>query len=311
MAWRKLGLICALEPAPHRATTHMQGPVAAVLDDRIRVYFAARNVAGKSYPAYLDVDRADPTRLLQVHEQAVVPPGPIGTFDDDGNMPACVVRVGAALWLYYSGWNARITVPYHNTTGIAVSHDGGSTFQRMFDGPILDRTPREPFMAVTPWVAKDKDAWRMWYVSGLGWHQVAGRLEPLYALMSATSADGIEWRRSGALTVARRHEHEAIARPTVLVRGQVHHMWYCYRDSVAFRDGAGSYRIGYARSADGETWQRQDQLAGIDVSPDGWDSSMICYPYVVECDGRIIMFYSGNGFGQTGVGCAVWEGPLP
>ena len=38
---------------------------------------------------------------------------------------------------------------------------------------------------------------------------------------------------------------------------------------------------------------------------------MICYPNVIECDGRIVMFYNGNGFGQSGIGCAEWVGPLP
>lgn len=311
MTWRKLGLIQALEPAAGRATTHMQGPVAVVLDDRIRIYFAARDAARKSFPGYLDVDRSDPLRVLQLRVEPVVPRGPLGTFDDDGNMPACAVEVGSALWLYYSGWNARLSVPYHNTTGIAISHDRGDSFERMFNGPILDRTPKEPFMAVTPWVSRDEDVWRMWYVSGLGWHEIAGRQEPLYAIMSATSGDGIEWHRSGEFTVPRRHEFEAIARPTVVRRGSAYHMWYCYRDSVDFRDGVGSYRVGYARSEDGEAWRRDDRLAGIDVSASGWDSSMICYPYIVECAGDLIMFYNGNGFGQTGIGCAVWERSLP
>jgi hypothetical protein len=34
---------------------------------------------------------------------------------------------------------------------------------------------------------------------------------------------------------------------------------------------------------------------------------MICYPCVVEVDGRTLMFYNGNGFGQTGFGYAVLE----
>ena len=226
MAWRKLGLIHTLDISPDRATTHLQGPVADPRGDRIRIYFAARNVAGKSYPAYLDVDRTDPLRVLRVHDRPVVPLGPVGTFDEDGNMPACAVNVGSALWLYYTGWNAGVSVPYHNASGIAVSRDGGHSFERMFHGPILDRTPSEPFLAVAPYVIKSDDGWRMWYTSGLGWRRIMDRLEPLYAIMSATSSDGIEWCRSGELAFPRRHELEAIARPTVLHRGDHYHMWY-------------------------------------------------------------------------------------
>lgn len=311
MVWRKLGLIHALAPSSNRATTHMQGPVAIELGNRIKIFFAARSSNGKSYPAAIDVDCGDPMRVLRIQDQPLMGQGMIGGFDDDGIMPACAVRVKSAIWLYYSGWNSRVSIPYHNTTGMAVSYDDGESFTRLFDGPILDRTPSEPFMAVTPWVAREESGWSMWYVSGLGWQQIAGRLEPLYAIKSAISGDGVEWSRSGELTIQRKHDLEAIARPTVLSRDGINHMWFCYRDSVDFRDGAGSYRIGYARSEDGMNWHRDDRLAGIDVSRDGWDSTMLCYPYVVEVGGKILMFFNGNGFGQTGVGCAVWEGPLP
>jgi hypothetical protein len=84
-------------------------------------------------------------------------------------------------------------------------------------------------------------------------------------------------------------------------------MWYCYRDSEDFRDGRGAYRMGYAESRDGIGFERLDTRVGIDVAPEGWDSTMICYPCVVEVDGRTLMFYNGNGFGQTGFGYAVLE----
>ena len=84
-------------------------------------------------------------------------------------------------------------------------------------------------------------------------------------------------------------------------------MWYCFRDSKDYRDGTGSYRMGYAESKDGIHFTRADNKAGIDVSKEGWDSTMICYPTIVEVDGRLLMFYNGNGFGRTGIGYAVWK----
>ena len=95
--------------------------------------FAARDAQGKSYPAHLDVDRSDPLRVLEVREQRIVPVGPAGTFDEDGNMPASVIESGGVLWLYYTGWNARVGVPYHNSIGVAISRDEGRSFERMFD----------------------------------------------------------------------------------------------------------------------------------------------------------------------------------
>jgi hypothetical protein len=65
--------------------------------------------------------------------------------------------------------------------------------------------------------------------------------------------------------------------------------------------------MGYARSTDLRTWQRDDDAAGIEVSESGWDSKMLAYPCVVETPGGILMFYNGNGFGASGFGWAKLE----
>jgi hypothetical protein len=80
-------------------------------------------------------------------------------------------------------------------------------------------------------------------------------------------------------------------------------MWYSYRGS--------SYRIGYAESDDGVAWVRKDEEAGIDVSPDGWDSEMIEYPCVFDHAGSRYMLYNGNGYGATGIGLAELSSPQP
>jgi len=55
-------------------------------------------------------------------------------------------------------------------------------------------------------------------------------------------------------------------------------MWYSYRG----RNNIKTYRIGYAESFDGLQWIRKDDDVGIDVSKTGWDSEMICYPFVFD-----------------------------
>jgi hypothetical protein len=70
------------------------------------------------------------------------------------------------------------------------------------------------------------------------------------------------------------------------------------------------YRLGYATSEDGINWTRKDkELQGLDVSAEGWDSEMVCYPAVVTTSaGRTFMFYNGNGNGKTGFGVAELQG---
>ena len=63
----------------------------------------------------------------------------------------------------------------------------------------------------------------------------------------------------------------------------------------------------YAESKDGISWERKDDKVGIDVSESGWDSEMICYPFVFEHKGQKYLLYNGNGYGKTGLGYAVLE----
>ncbi|MBA3704780.1 MAG: hypothetical protein H0W84_02445, partial [Bacteroidetes bacterium] len=67
------------------------------------------------------------------------------------------------------------------------------------------------------------------------------------------------------------------------------------------------YRIGYAWSKDLINWTRDDENAGIEVSENEWDSSMLCYPNVFKCDDKIYLLYNGNEFGRFGFGLAVLE----
>ena len=325
--WRKLGQV--FDPRAHRdwAGSHAQVPTVLVMPDRLRVYYADRGADGRSFPTFIDVDRDDPTRLLHCERSPVLDLGRPGTFDDEGVMPAWVHHREGRVWMYYSGWNRRLTVPYHNATGLAVSDDGGIRFRRAYEGPVLDRTPEEPYLAVTPWIECEPMApqdlrqpgrgavhamrWQAWYISGERWVEVDGKYEPVYVIRHARSDDGVHWQRRAVTCVEQAHPLEAFSHPTVLREGGRYHLWYCHRHSLDYRDGSGAYRIGYAWSDDGERFVRCDDQAGIGPSAEGWDSTMVCYPSVVRVGARTYLFYNGNGFGQSGIGVAILEGRLP
>lgn len=307
--WIKQGIV--FEPTGQFGwiNSHAQVPTVLVLADRLRVYFAARPKRELSLPTFVDLDRDDPRRVIALHSEPILDVGRPGTFDADGVMPACVVRDGDRVLMYYTGW-CRLggKVPYNNATGLAVSLDGGVTFTRAFDGPILDRTADEPWSATSPAVLRDGERWHMWYSSGTDWIEVGERPEHVYLLMHAVSEDGVRWEREHRSILSPTREHESQTRPTVVRFGSRWHMWYCYRGSVGFRGTGETYRIGYAWSQDLQTWERSDAGAGISVSDTGWDSQMICYPEVVPIDGRLLLFYNGNGFGEGGFGYAILQG---
>jgi len=178
----------------------------------------------------------------------------------------------------------------------------------MFNGPILDRIKTEPYLAVTPCIIVEDGKWKMWYISGLRWVEIANKYEPVYAIKYATSDNGLDWKRKPEICIPQRYELEAFSRPAVIKDKNTYKMWFCCRDSIDYRDGVGSYRMGFAESTDGINWHRDDSKAGIEISTTegDWDSKMIGYPYVKKINGSIYMFYNGNGFGQSGFGYAKW-----
>lgn len=210
--------------------------------------------------------------------------------------------------MYYIGWSPAKSVPTKNAIGLAVSEDGGLTFKRMFDGPVIGHTANEPFYIGAVYVINRDNLWMIWYTCGTKWKEVQGRPEILYHIKYAESRDGINWDRPGISCILPRDEYEVTARPCVLMENGKYKMWYSYRNIINFRTNKmNSYRIGYAESLDGKKWKRMDEKAGISVSEYGWDANMIAYPALYRYMDKLYMVYNGNGFGASGFGYAVLQ----
>ena len=309
MAWLKKGLIHVPEFNGDWSVSHAQMPVVDLIsEDVARIYFGTRNAEIHTVTTYIEVVASRPQEVLYVHDKPVLSCGELGCFDDGGAMLSWILTHQGKKYFYYVGWNAGVTVGYRNSIGVAVSEDGGKTVTRMFKGPIVDRSKTEPQFCSTPCVMVENGKWRMWYLNGVSWKKIDGHSEPLTHIKYAESDNGIDWVRNGQIVVDIRSDEGGVAKPHVLKEDGIYKMWYCYRGAADYRKNPShAYRIGYAESPDGIAWQRMDDKAGIDVSAGEWDSVMLAYPYVYKHKGRKYLVYNGDGFGQTGIGYAVWE----
>jgi hypothetical protein len=300
--WRKRGLIYAPAGDMWWAREYAHLPTVDVLDDStLRVYFAGLDAERRGRIGYVDVDARDPNRVLHVSPEPILDIGEAGTFDDSGVNPACVLTAGRSKLLYYIGWQRCERVPYMLFAGRATAEDG-ECFRDRTRAPVLDRTDEEPFLRSAMSIILEPSVWRAWYVSGLRWITVGGRQYPQYVIRYAESPDGLAWVSRPGICIGPTDDTEfGFGRPWVVKTAVGYEMWYSIRSTVR------SYRIGYAVSRDGFTWQRRDDERGIDVASSGWDSEMICYPCVVDVAGRRYLFYNGNGHGATGFGYAELE----
>jgi len=316
--WKKLGKVFTPQEADNRPwlKEFAQAPATLLFDKFVRVYFSCRPPADAngqyvSYSAYVDLDRANLFRALNVSEKPILNLGGLGEFDEFGTYPVSVIRNGQEIRAYYAGWTRCESVPFNVAIGAATSSDEGKTFTKLGNGPILSYSPDEPFVLSGPKIRKFNNTWYLWYIAGRMWKIVDGRAEPVYKIRMATSDDGISWEKVNKdLIESRIEENEAQASPDVFYANGKYHMFFCYRFSSHYRGKENGYRIGYASSANLIDWVRDDTKAGIDVSKQGWDSEMISYPHVFELDGKIYLAYLGNEVGRHGFGLAVLDGRL-
>ncbi|HEU4511190.1 MAG TPA: hypothetical protein VFR78_23365 [Pyrinomonadaceae bacterium] len=295
--WIKKGLLFAPHEDSGWLNSHAALPVVDRIDDGYRVYFSSRDPRGRAQVGFFETDAAFQS-VTRVSQNPVIELGPLGAFDDSGVTTSWIVNHQGKKYHYYSGWSLGVSVPFYFFVGLAISEDGGQTYQRVSPSPVLERNSVDPYLTASPCVLIEDGRWRMWYVSGTGWEMKAGKPEHRYHIKYAESADGIRWKREGLVCIDYRSANEyAISRPCVIKDGDVYRMWYASRGD--------SYRIGYAESADGLAWIRKDDESGIDVSSSGWDSEMLAYPYVFKHEGDYYMLYNGNGYGKTGIGLAL------
>ena len=179
------------------------------------------------------------------------------------------------------------------------------SFSKVFENPILDRAENELYSATCSWMIEDeKDGYIMFYAKGNPWVEVNGKLECTYNIVRATTSDGIKFRRDSSHIINTVLDDEVNTRPSVIWHDGFYHLWFCYRSVTDFRDGIGSYKIGYACSKDTVNWKRLAQST-IEHGPETYDESMTAYPYVLKTSSKLIMFYNGNSFGKTGICAAI------
>jgi hypothetical protein len=299
MEWIKKGVIFNPKNKFSWMKSYASLPIADKIDDgRFRIFFTSRNSKNYSLIGYVEIDIQNPTKILDISKKPILLPGRLGTFDDSGVMAASIVNHKNKKYLYYIGWNQGKNIPFRWAIGLAIGDSKGKKFKKISEGPILERDIVDPYFVSSPTVIKEKNVWKMWYISGTKWEKHKGNLRNPYCLKYAESSDGIKWKRKDIVSLGFKNKSEnRIGRASVLKEKEKYKMWYSYAGK--------SYRIGYAESSDGIKWKRKDAKVGINVSKKGWDSEMIEYSYVFKHKNQLYMLYNGNNYGQTGFGYAM------
>ena len=282
--------------------SHARLPMPLVLADRIRVYFSAcdANLRGRIF--YADFHNTFPFEVMNVCCDPVFTVGQAGDFDADGVEPSQIIVRDGALYLYYVAWQ-RISseVPYTLLSGVAVSTDGGYSFSRLQNKPLLETTAEEPYFRTVPFVWQAQKQWRMLYIGGGEFFtDPHGKRLPRYALRYAESPDGLRWTGSSQILLEPRRSRNEIGfgRPVFIPKTEA-----VGELMLSVRTTSG-YSLCITPFSFDKEINPDDLSPMLPLGREGWDSEMTCFGMTVKADGRELLFYNGNGFGRSGFGLA-------
>lgn len=294
--WQKLGKLFP------KTDGYAAVPFVGIIENDIaQIFYSTRDVNGKSELCSVNLN-LNTLSVVGIPKEGILKYGKPGTFDEDGVMACDMFDINNVKYITYIGWNRSVGVPFRNAIGLAKFENEKVT--KCFEGPILDRSIYDPCFVASNCVLKVNNIYIMYYLSCKKWDFINSKLTHFYNIKIATSNNGFTWNQTGDIAIDFKYNNEyAISVPRVIIEGNIFKMWYSYRGSPESE----TYRIGYAESLDGFKWIRKDEEINFKPSIKGWDSEMLCYPYIFNFKENTYMLYNGNGYGKTGFGIAILE----
>ena len=284
--------------------SHAMAPAPILLDeDTVRIFIGCWNESNISRIGFIDVDSKNPKEIKLISDRFVLDIGEDGCFDENGVFPGHAYRFkDGTIYLYYTGFQLGQKIRYYNFGGLAISKDGGDTFKRYSQAPIMDRADEGLFVRAGQSIelAGDK-TFHMVYSAGSGWHECKGQMRPVYDVFYQNSPDGIEIEKAGEKIISCDFAvGHGLGRPQIIKLGKYFYVFYTRRIVEDMK-----YFIGASRSLDGKSWERVDDMFDgvLHGAPGEFNHEMIYFPSVVKTEeGKALLFYSGNYFGRDGIG---------
>ena len=304
MNWIKKGIIYTPNFDDSWKNNSGLQPTPIVLKDRIRVFVGHRDSDGVGRIGFIDLDKSDPSRILGESDIPALDIGEDGCFDDNGVIPCAVLKKGKEIHLYYAGYQIVKKTRFTVFGGLAISKDEGKTFKRFSKAPVLDRANEDTLFRVIHSIIPEDEGFKVYYGGGSNFIQGENKSLPVYIIKQFNSTSSNSFPNYGKTAIGIKEDEHRVGRPYVIKTKKKYLMFYGIGTETT------PYKLAYAESKDGDNWTEKDDLQGLELSENSWDSEMMAYPSVVQSDSKCFIFYNGNNYGRQGFGYAELKGDL-
>jgi hypothetical protein len=285
--WNKKGLIYQVSNSNSFLLTHASNPLALHLNDDVyRIFYSGRDADNRSSVSYLDYDLLK-EEIVYDHRIPIISPK-INTFYSHGITIGNYWYENNEIFVGFMGWQQKEGCHWRGDIGKFNLNTGKITL-------LMGTSEEDPISLSYPHISYENGIYRMWYGSTISWDSPNG--EMIHIIKEATTTNMKTWDHKGCIIPYEIGVAQAFSKPCVLKNKDGYRMWYSYRDGIGT-----PYRIGYAYSKTGNNWKVKK--SNLNVSVNGWDSDMVCYPYVFEHKAETYMLYNGNRYGLEGFGLA-------
>lgn len=302
-------------PAEFDATACMN-PFVLRRGDEYWLYYAGGDKKGHRHICLATA------RVGNIHEWerkgSLLERGAAGAFDDSWMVLPCVHRVGNLWHLYYTGRSSVGGGGLQNFHGIGLAQSEDLIHWKKFSDEAVLLGDGFPQFAGNAGIAGggrivevvdaagDK-TYRMHYTLAVGTPSKDRIVDQHKVAVIAHSHDGIHWYDKRIVLERRAEATYENAAVIALNVWKTAKQWRAIYAGIGTRYSA--YSICEATSPDGLRWERGEPEENLAMKPegDGWESRMVEYPNVIEENGRLRLFYCGNGYGATGIGTALAE----
>jgi hypothetical protein len=297
MKWQEIGCLLKVENLDTHAISHAMIPTPLVLNkDVLRIFFSSRDSKGIGRTRYADFDMNSNFSLIKQSTSFILDIGQPGTFDDNGSLVCSVIKMpNNSFFLYYAGFELSTKIRYRIFTGLAISLDGGESFNRHMEVPILDRTNTELFFRGGPYVQPCKSGYEMYYVGGSDWIRLENSIKPIYSIKKTFSVDGLHWDTPTEILKPNGQSEHGFGRPYEFNWQNRKFLYYSVRDSLHE-----TYKLGYAEILN-NVYSRKDAQFELYSNGKLVENRDLMYSSFVSTKESMYMLFNKREFGLEGI----------